>query len=130
MRLEVSSSNFPQFDRNMNTTGRVAQEANPVIAVQQIYHDGVRPSHLVLPIIPRKKQRTRVCREGPSSSLLPFLRKPCWRGRPGGGVILIIMMITPLRPSCLPRSPLLSRRVWCHPPCCCPRSLACPLPVH
>jgi uncharacterized protein len=53
IRLEVSSSNFPHFDRNMNTTRPVADESNPVIAVQQVYHDTAQPSHVVLPIIPR-----------------------------------------------------------------------------
>jgi putative CocE/NonD family hydrolase len=53
IRVEVSSSNFPHFDRNMNTARPVAEESKPVIAVQHIYHDRTRPSHLVLPIIPR-----------------------------------------------------------------------------
>jgi putative CocE/NonD family hydrolase len=53
IRLEVSSSNFPHFDRNMNTTRPVAEESRPVIAVQQVYHDRAQQSRLVLPIIPR-----------------------------------------------------------------------------
>lgn len=53
IRIEVSSSNFPHFDRNMNTARPVAEESKPVIAVQHIYHDKAYPSHLVLPIIPR-----------------------------------------------------------------------------
>ncbi len=53
IRLEVSSSNFPHFDRNMNTSRPVAQERRPVVAVQHVYHDKAHPSHLVLPIIPR-----------------------------------------------------------------------------
>ena len=53
IRVEVSSSNFPHFDRNMNTARLVASEPNPVIAVQQICHDKTHPSHLVLPVIPR-----------------------------------------------------------------------------
>jgi len=53
MRVEVSSSNFPQFDRNMNTARRVAEGSNPAIAVQQVYHDSAHPSHVVLPVVPR-----------------------------------------------------------------------------
>ncbi len=53
IRVDVSSSNFPQFDRNMNTAKPVAEESKPVIAVQRIYHDRAHPSHLVLPVIPR-----------------------------------------------------------------------------
>jgi hypothetical protein len=53
IRVEISSSNFPHFDRNMNTREPVAEESNPVIAVQHIYHDRTRSSHVVLPIIPR-----------------------------------------------------------------------------
>ena len=52
IRVEVSSSNFPHFDRNMNTARPVASESKPVIAVQHIYHDKAHPSHLVLPVIP------------------------------------------------------------------------------
>jgi len=53
IRVEVSSSNFPHFDRNMNTARPVAAESKPVIAVQHVFHDKTRPSHIVLPVIPR-----------------------------------------------------------------------------
>jgi uncharacterized protein len=53
IRLEVSSSNFPRFDRNPNTGHRFAQDAELSIAKQTVYHDKERPSHLILPIIPR-----------------------------------------------------------------------------
>ena len=53
IRLEVSSSNFPRFDRNPNTGNRPGMDAEMQVADQTIYHDGQRPSHLVLPIIPR-----------------------------------------------------------------------------
>jgi uncharacterized protein len=54
IRLEVSSSNFPQFDRNMNTARHPSEEDNPVVAQQRIYHDKRHPSRLTLPIIPRR----------------------------------------------------------------------------
>ena len=53
IRLEVSSSNFPWFDRNPNTGHPFAQSAELAIAHQTIYHDKEHPSHLMLPVIPR-----------------------------------------------------------------------------
>ncbi len=55
IRLEVSSSNFPRFDRNTNTGGIIAEEADSdsIVATNQIYHDSSHPSHLLLPIINR-----------------------------------------------------------------------------
>ncbi|NCC31384.1 MAG: CocE/NonD family hydrolase [Chloroflexia bacterium] len=54
VRLEVSSSNFPRFDRNTNTGGVIATEAETAFAVatNQIFHDAAHPSHLLLPVIP------------------------------------------------------------------------------
>jgi putative CocE/NonD family hydrolase len=51
--LEVSSSNFPRFDRNPNTGHRLGADAEMRRATQTIYHDRDHPSHLVLPVIPR-----------------------------------------------------------------------------
>jgi putative CocE/NonD family hydrolase len=55
IRLEVSSSNFPRFDRNTNTGGDIATDgyADLVVATNRIYHDANRPSHVVLPLIER-----------------------------------------------------------------------------
>jgi putative CocE/NonD family hydrolase len=56
IRLEVSSSNFPRFDRNTNTGGRIAGDAvcDFVRAVNRVYHDTEQPSRLILPIIDRR----------------------------------------------------------------------------
>lgn len=55
MRLEVSSSNFPRFERNTNTGGDIiterAEDVRP--AVNRVYHDRAHPSYLILPIIER-----------------------------------------------------------------------------
>jgi putative CocE/NonD family hydrolase len=53
IRLEVSSSNFPRFDRNGNTGGVVAEEREEafVMATNQVYHDAEHPSRLILPIV-------------------------------------------------------------------------------
>ena len=53
IRLEVSSSNFPRYDRNPNTGQPFATDATTVIARQTIFHDSAAPSRLVLPVIPR-----------------------------------------------------------------------------
>lgn len=55
IRLEVSSSNFPRFDRNTNTGGVIAREsaADFRIAHNEIWHDEGHASHLVLPVIAR-----------------------------------------------------------------------------
>jgi putative CocE/NonD family hydrolase len=56
VRLEVSSSNFPRFDRNPNTGGVFGEESRPIVAEQTVYHDRSRPSRLVLPLVPRPKE--------------------------------------------------------------------------
>jgi putative CocE/NonD family hydrolase len=53
LRLYVSSSNFPRFDRNLNTGEPVATASRMVTAHQTVYHDGARPSALILPVVPR-----------------------------------------------------------------------------
>jgi len=52
IRLEVSSSNYPRFDRNPNTGLPFGTDTELLKAHQTIYHDAVRPSHLILPVIP------------------------------------------------------------------------------
>ena len=53
IRLEVASSNFPRFDRNPQTGEASAAAARLEPALQRVFHDEVRPSYVVLPIIPR-----------------------------------------------------------------------------
>jgi len=50
LRLQVSSSNFPQYDRNMNTGNAIGVDAKGVIAEQTIHHDAARASYLELPM--------------------------------------------------------------------------------
>ena len=52
LRLEISSSNFPRFDRNLNTGGEPGSAQSPVPATNTVFHDRDHPSALVLPIIP------------------------------------------------------------------------------
>lgn len=55
IRLEVSSSNFPRFDRNTNTGGAIQLETEKdfVQALNRVYHDRDHSSYLMLPIIER-----------------------------------------------------------------------------
>jgi len=52
IRLEVSSSNFPHFDRNPNTAVSFGQGAQLQKATQQVLHDQAHPSQLVLQVSP------------------------------------------------------------------------------
>ena len=53
LRLEISSSNFPRFDRNPNTGDDSAQAKRSVSAVNTVLHDTEHPSALILPIVPK-----------------------------------------------------------------------------
>jgi putative CocE/NonD family hydrolase len=55
IRLEVSSSNFPRFDRNTNTGGTIATETEEQLqpALNRVHHGGDHRSRLVLPVIRR-----------------------------------------------------------------------------
>ena len=52
IRVEISSSNFPRFDRNPNTGTPARREEDLRPAVQTILHDERHPSHLTLPVVP------------------------------------------------------------------------------
>jgi hypothetical protein len=53
IRLEVSSSNFPRFDRNLNTGKDAATDSTIVKATNTILHDAAHPSVLILPVVMR-----------------------------------------------------------------------------
>ncbi len=53
IRLEVSSSNFPRFARNLNTGKNAGFSARYVKAANTVYHDAAHPSALILPVIER-----------------------------------------------------------------------------
>ena len=53
IRLEISSSNFPRFDRNPNTGAPFGRDDRLEIATQRVFHDTSHPSAIRLPIIPR-----------------------------------------------------------------------------
>ena len=51
VRLEISSSNFPRFDRNPNTGNDFGMDAELRIAQQTVHHSRPYPSHILLPVI-------------------------------------------------------------------------------
>ncbi len=54
IRLDISSSNFPRFDVNPNTGEPLNQHRRMVTATNTVFHDRVRPSHVILPVIPAR----------------------------------------------------------------------------
>jgi len=52
IRVHLSSSNWPLWDRNQNTGRPIGMNTELQIAEQTIYHDGRHPSHIILPIVP------------------------------------------------------------------------------
>lgn len=55
LRLEVSSSNYPRFNRNPNTAGVIHEETESIKAAQAVFHQVDLPSRLILPVIPQSK---------------------------------------------------------------------------
>ncbi len=51
IRVEISSSNFPRFDRNPNTGNTFGMDADIRTAEQTVYHDKLYPSYILLPVI-------------------------------------------------------------------------------
>jgi uncharacterized protein len=52
VRLEISSSNFPHYSRNLNTAADPNTATSGVKATNRIYHDASHPSAVILPVIP------------------------------------------------------------------------------
>ncbi|ASK61897.1 hypothetical protein CFK37_06850 [Virgibacillus phasianinus] len=52
IRVEISSSNFPRFDTNLNTGKTMMNSTKTKKANQTIYHNEKYPSHIILPVIP------------------------------------------------------------------------------
>jgi putative CocE/NonD family hydrolase len=51
LRLEIASSAFGKFDVNMNGGGPIGREHQAVTAEQTVFHDRMRPSHILLPVL-------------------------------------------------------------------------------
>ncbi len=57
LRIEVSSSNFPRFDRNLNTGGNNYDETKGVVAHNSLHHARGYASNVVVTVIPRTPAR-------------------------------------------------------------------------
>jgi len=54
LRVEISSSNFPRFDRNLNNGAEIGEAlAEARVATNTVYHDLSRPSALIVPVMPQ-----------------------------------------------------------------------------
>jgi len=53
IRIDVTSSSYPRFDRNPNTGRDIATEVEPISAKQTIHHGRDARSHVLLPVVPR-----------------------------------------------------------------------------
>ena len=60
LRLDISSSNFPKFDRNLNTAAPMHASRASMVATQTVFSGGAMPSKLVLPVL------THIAREEPA----------------------------------------------------------------
>ena len=69
IRVDISSSNWPRLDVNPNTGEPIGRHTHQVVAEQTVYVDAERPSHILLPVIPRAD-----------------MTEIEWRARPGGAV--------------------------------------------
>ena len=59
IRLEITSSCFPRFARNLNTDEPAATGARRQLAHQTVHHSRAYPSRLVLPVIPKSGESER-----------------------------------------------------------------------
>ena len=62
IRVAVTSSSFPYLEPNPNTGGTLGEDriADLQPALQTVFHDAARPSHVVLPVIPKAPSRTEI----------------------------------------------------------------------
>jgi uncharacterized protein len=56
LRVHITSSDFPRFDRNLNTAEDPESATSSVKAANMIYHDRNHPSALIVPVIPRSSE--------------------------------------------------------------------------
>ena len=55
LRVAIASAAFPKYDRNLNTGGDNERDTKFVSAHQRVLHDAEHPTHVTLPLIPRKR---------------------------------------------------------------------------
>jgi len=60
IRLHITSSNFPRWERNAGTGNQAGTDSVLLRAEQMVFHDAQRPSCLVIPVIPRESRSPAV----------------------------------------------------------------------
>jgi predicted acyl esterase len=60
LRVAISSSNFPRFDRNLNTGGNNYDETTWVVAHNAVHHDSQYPSSITITVVPGGGQPAQV----------------------------------------------------------------------
>lgn len=60
IRLEISSSNFPRFARNLNTGGANFNESEYLVAHNVVHHSGSHPSRIVLTVVDPEGSKAKV----------------------------------------------------------------------
>ena len=55
LRIEVASTNFPNYERNLNSGGRNSEESAPHIARTSVLHDARNPSYVEFSTLPRQR---------------------------------------------------------------------------
>lgn len=72
LRVEVSSSKFPQYMRNLNTRGNNVDETEGVIAINTLHHSEAYPSRVELSVVPWagafRSQGSEAIRGSPAAS--------------------------------------------------------------
>jgi len=63
LQVEVTSSDFPRYDRNLNTGGPFAQEVRGEVATNTVFQTQEHPSHIMLPIM-NYALTLKLCPEG------------------------------------------------------------------
>jgi hypothetical protein len=58
IRIEVSSSNFPRFTRNLNTGGNNYDETEGIVAHNKVHHSRKYPSQIKLPVVKQQRSTT------------------------------------------------------------------------
>lgn len=71
IRLEIASSAFPKFDRNLNTGQPLFTETHSVVAEQTVFHEPGRASYLLLPIVPPKSHPRKLIETSPDREPQP-----------------------------------------------------------
>src|SRR5262249_22384269 len=62
LRIEVSSSNFPRFDRNLNTGGHNYDESTGIVAHNVVHHSRQYPSSLTVTVVRRPAPTSQAAR--------------------------------------------------------------------